>query len=351
VPNRVSTSERRGPMTEPLLAIRDLHVRFGGQGGRELLAVRGVDLDVAAGEVVAVVGESGSGKSVTMLALLGLLGPKAVATGSVRFDGEELLGAPAARLRRLRGKRIAMIFQDPLTSLNPAHTVGHQLAEAVLAHDPRAKRRARHRAAELLELVAIPDVTRRLKSYPHELSGGTRQRVMIAMALANEPDLLIADEPTTALDVTIQAQILDVLRNVQQVRQLAVVLVTHDLGVVAGLAERVHVMYAGRIVEHGDAVGVFHHQNHPYTRGLLACLPRLDRRLDLIPIGGTPPALDRLPGGCAFHPRCPLAIERCLTEVPQLRMHARTAAACHVAPLDAPVLTGAGAAGGEQELS
>jgi peptide/nickel transport system ATP-binding protein len=323
-----------GQATEPLLAIRDLHVSFGGPGGTRLEAVRGVDLDVAPGELVAVVGESGSGKSVTMLAVLGLLGPNAMATGSVRFDGQELLGAPPSQLRRVRGLRIGTIFQDPLTSLNPAHTIGDQLSEAVLAHDPRARKRAKHRAGDLLELVSIPDINRRLRSYPHELSGGMRQRVMIAMALANDPELLIADEPTTALDVTIQAQILEVLSAVQRDRDLAVVLVTHDLGVVAGLAQRVNVMYAGRVVEQGDAVGVFHRQNHPYTRGLLACLPRLDRRDDLEPIGGAPPSLERMPGGCAFHPRCPLAIDRCRTELPALRVFASTAAACHVAPLE-----------------
>ena len=287
-----------------------------------------------AGELVAVVGESGSGKSVTMLAVLGLLGPNAKVTGSVRFDGQELLGAPAGVLRRIRGLRIGTIFQDPLTSLNPAHNIGDQLAEAVLAHDPRARKRAKQRAGDLLELVSIPDVNRRLRAYPHELSGGMRQRVMIAMALANDPELLIADEPTTALDVTIQAQILDVLSDVQRDRDLAVVLVTHDLGVVAGLAQRVNVMYAGRVVESGESVGVFHRQNHPYTRGLLACLPRLDRRHDLEPIGGSPPSLDQLPSGCAFHPRCALAVERCRHELPELREFPSTAAACHLAPLE-----------------
>ena len=317
-----------------LLSIRDLHVRFGGAGGHPLHAVRGVDLDVGPSELVAVVGESGSGKSVTMLSVLGLLGPGGHVTGSARFDGTELIGASPAQLRRIRGRRIGMVFQDPLTSLNPAHTVGQQLAEAVTAHHPRAKQRARDRAAELLELVSISDIGRRLRAYPHELSGGMRQRVMIAMALANDPDLFIADEPTTALDVTIQAQILEVLAAVQRERQFAIVLVTHDLGVVAGLAQQVHVMYAGRIVERGGAVEVFHRQNHPYTRGLLACLPRLDRRIDLVPIGGAPPSLDRLPTGCAFHPRCPMAIERCRSEMPLLVDYASTTAACHVAPLE-----------------
>ena len=327
-------------MTTALLTARDVAVSFDGGGGRRIEAVRGVDLDVARGEVVAIVGESGSGKSVTMLATLGLLGPGAVANGSIRFDGEELVGAHPGRLRRIRGSRIGTVFQDPMTSLNPAHTIGRQLAEAVLAHNPRAKDLARRKAAELLELVAITDVGRRLRSYPHELSGGMRQRVMIAMALANDPDLLIADEPTTALDVTIQAQILEVLANVQRERHLAVLLVTHDLGVVAGMAQRVYVMYAGRVVEHGPVVDVFHRSNHPYTRGLLGCLPRLDARVDLQPIGGAPPGAGRLPTGCAFHVRCSLAEARCRTDVPELRVFDTTAAACHLAPLapiDAPV--------------
>jgi oligopeptide/dipeptide ABC transporter ATP-binding protein len=318
---------------DPLLVARDVAVSFDGGDGRRIEAVRSVDLDVARGEVVAVVGESGSGKSVTMLATLGLLGPGAIASGSIRFDGEELVGAHPGRLRRIRGSRIGTVFQDPLTSLNPAHTIGRQIAEAVLAHHPRAKDAARRKAAELLELVAITDIDRRLRAYPHELSGGMRQRVMIAMALANDPDLLIADEPTTALDVTIQAQILDVLANVQRERHLAVLLVTHDLGVVAGMAQRVYVMYAGRVVEHGPVVDVFHRSNHPYTRGLLACLPRLDGRVDLQPIGGAPPGAGRLPAGCAFHVRCPLAEERCRNEVPELRVFDTTAAACHLAPL------------------
>src|SRR5215218_9049017 len=259
--------------SEPLLSIRDLRVTFGGRDGEPLEAVRGVDLDVAPGELVAVVGESGSGKSVTMLAVLGLLGPNATATGSVRFDGQELLGAPASVLRRIRGLRIGTIFQDPLTSLNPAHTIGDQLAEAVLAHDPRARKRAKLRAGDILELVSIPDVNRRLRAYPHELSGGMRQRVMIAMALANEPELLIADEPTTALDVTIQAQILDVLSDVQRERDLAVLFITHDLGIVRKIADRVCVMTQGKIVETGPTADIFAKPQHEYTRHLLAAEP------------------------------------------------------------------------------
>ena len=313
-----------------LLEIRDLHVRFG-TDARPLHAVRGIDLDVGPDEVVAIVGESGSGKSVTMLSVLGLLGPGARVSGRIVFDGIDLLAAPPATLRSIRGRRIGVVFQDPMTSLNPAHTVGHQLSEAVSIHQRGDRRHANRRAGELLELVSIGDVDRRLRAYPHELSGGMRQRVMIAMALANDPELLIADEPTTALDVTIQAQILDVLASVQRERRLAVVLVTHDLGVVAGLARRVVVMYGGRVAEQGDVVDVFHHHQHPYTRGLLACLPRLDRRHDLVPFGGAPPSLDALPGGCAFHPRCPVAIDRCRTDAPSLSVTGSTLAACHVA--------------------
>jgi oligopeptide/dipeptide ABC transporter ATP-binding protein len=336
-PPSTGAGRAEGTAGRSLLSIRDLHVTFRASSDRPLPAVRGIDLDVGPNELVAVVGESGSGKSVTMLSVLGLLGPAATVTGSVTFDGTELIGASPAQLRRIRGRRIGVVFQDPLTSLNPAHTIGQQLAEAVTAHHPRAKQRSRDRAGELLELVSISDISRRLRAYPHELSGGMRQRVMIAMALANDPDLLIADEPTTALDVTIQAQVLDVLAAAQRERHFAIVLVTHDLGVVAGLAQHVNVMYAGRIVEHGEAVGVFHRPNHPYTSGLLACLPRLDRRLDLVPIGGAPPALDRLPDGCAFHPRCPMVIERCRSEVPPLAAYPSTTAACHVAPLEGSV--------------
>ncbi len=323
--------------SDPILSLRGLAVDFAVTGGT-VQAVRGVDLDVGPGEVVGVVGESGSGKSATMLAVMGLLAPNGTTRGSVRFDGRELVGAPHETLRRLRGGRIGMIFQDPMTSLNPVLTVGRQVAEAVVTHQKVSNKAAYRKAEELLELVSIPHATQRVKAYPHELSGGMRQRVMIAMAMANDPDLLIADEPTTALDVTIQAQILDVLAHLRAERNLAIVIITHDLGVVAGLADSVHVMYAGRVVEHGPVDDTFHHSTHPYTRGLLACLPRLDRRdSDLVPIGGMPPALDALPPGCSFAPRCPYVIDRCLAEDPALRPLGPTSAACHVAPLGSEV--------------
>jgi peptide/nickel transport system ATP-binding protein len=318
-------------MSDALLEIEGLNVRFATRGGT-VKAVRGVDLTVRSDEVVGVVGESGSGKSAAMLAVMGLLADNATSSGSVRFAGEQLIGAPPARLRSLRGGRVAMVFQDPLTSLNPVLTVGRQVMEAIVTHDRTvSKKEARRRAAALLDLVAIPEAERRLDGYPHEFSGGMRQRVMIAMAMANEPDLLIADEPTTALDVTIQAQILDVLAAIRAERHLAIVLITHDLGVVAGLADTVHVMYAGRVVERGPVTEVFYRAQHPYTQRLLACLPRLDkRRGDLVPIGGAPPSLLDLPTGCSFRPRCARAVERCAHDDPALAAVGSTEAACLV---------------------
>ncbi len=317
----------------PLLEIRDLDVRFSVSGG-SVHAVRGLDLTIARGEVAAIVGESGSGKSATMLAVLGLLDPNASVAGSAKLDGLELIGAPGAVLRKIRGGRIGMIFQDPMTSLNPVLTVGRQIAEAVITHQRISPGDAEKKAVELLEMVVMPSAKDRARTYPHELSGGMRQRVMIAMALANEPDILIADEPTTALDVTIQAQILQVLRDLQRVRALTVVLITHDLGVVAGLADRVHVMYAGKVVEGGPVIDIFHRPNHPYTTGLLASLPRLDRpERELTPIGGTPPSLRDDPEGCAFAPRCPYAIERCTQHLPTLQPAGDMQVACDVLPL------------------
>jgi len=319
-------------MTAPLLEVRGITVDFPVHGG-EVHAVRGVDLTVHSGEVVGVVGESGCGKSATMLAVLGLLDAGVRVGGSVRFRGQELLGHKRA-LRSLRGGRVSMIFQDPMTSLNPVLTVGRQIAEAIAVHQRLPRSAAYRKAVELLDLVAIPDAARRMRSYPHELSGGMRQRVMIAMAIANDPDLLIADEPTTALDVTVQAQILQTLADVRAERDLAIVLITHDLGVVAGIADSVHVMYAGRMVEEGSVAGVFYRPNHPYTVGLLRCLPRLDRRdAELAPIGGMPPSLRGRLAGCAFAPRCPHAEDRCTTEDPQLRAVDSTTVACHLAPI------------------
>jgi peptide/nickel transport system ATP-binding protein len=320
------------PGGEPLLDVRGLDVRFHVSGG-SVHAVRGLDLAVRRGEVAAVVGESGSGKSATMLAALGLLDPNATVKGSVRFDGTELIGAPGSVLRSVRGGRIGMIFQDPMTSLNPVLTIGRQIAEAVITHQRVSPKQAEAKAIELLDMVTLPDAKNRVRAFPHELSGGMRQRVMIAMALANDPDILIADEPTTALDVTIQAQILQVLRTLQVERGLTIVLITHDLGVVAGLADTVHVMYAGTVVEAGPVVDVFHRSNHPYTAGLLASLPRLDRpERELIPIGGMPPSLRDEPAGCAFAPRCRYAVDACVVHAPQLQAVGGLRVACDVLP-------------------
>ncbi|WP_051429877.1 ABC transporter ATP-binding protein [Mesorhizobium loti] len=317
---------------EPLLSIRGLRVGFR-KAGSQFEAVRGIDLDVAKGEVVGIVGESGSGKSVGMLAALGLTSKNAVVTGSVRFKGEELVGKPAREMRKIRGARIAMIFQDPLSSLNPVMTVGAQIAEAVRLHQRVTRKQAMARAVELLNLVSIPQPERRASQYPHEFSGGMRQRAVIAMAVANDPDLLIADEPTTALDVTVQAQILTVLRSLQERLGLGLVLITHDLGVVAGHADRVAVVYSGRVVEQADVSQLFADPRHPYTRGLIASIPNLEESRDrLFSIDGSPPALGRLPGGCAFHPRCIHAEARCRVEDPPLHdIGGGRFSACHFA--------------------
>ncbi len=318
--------------TAPLLEIKDLQVTFTGPRG-PIRAVRGVNITVQPGEVVGIVGESGSGKSVSMLSVLGLHGPTAQVEGSITFKGRELIGAPKSTLRRLRGGRIGMIFQDPMTSLNPAHTIGRQLGEAVIVHQRGSRRDVNEKVLELLDLVSLPNPQARMRAYPHELSGGMRQRVMIAMAMANEPDLLIADEPTTALDVTTQAQILDVLARIRSERELAIAMITHDLGVVAGVADRVNVMYAGRIVEQGGVEDVFYRHEHPYTAGLLACLPRLDIRTELEPIGGAPPSLDDLPPGCSFQERCRHVADACRHDDPTLRSVGVTEVACTLAPV------------------
>ena len=315
----------------PLLEVRDLSVTFASEAG-PVRAVRSLSYTVNPGEVLGIVGESGSGKTVSSLAVMALLPRQARVSGSVRFDGQELVALPDRELSRLRGRRIAMIFQDPLSALTPVYTVGDQIAEAIRVHNDVSAAAARDRAIELLTLVGIPNPSRRVASFPHEFSGGMRQRVMIAMAIANDPALIIADEPTTALDVTVQAQILDLLQKAREVTGAAILLITHDLGVVAGLADRVGVMYAGKLVETGTVDDIFYRPRMPYTLGLLGSLPRPDQgtRQPLTPIEGNPPSLVNLPTGCPFAPRCPLRIERCTEIEPGLVQHDDThAAACH----------------------
>ncbi|HEY2763004.1 MAG TPA: ABC transporter ATP-binding protein [Pseudonocardiaceae bacterium] len=303
----------------PVLEVTGLAVSFPSEEGR-VTAVRELTYRVGAGEVLGIVGESGSGKSVSSMAVMGLLPPQSKVTGSIRFQGRELLGRSDTDLSRIRGSRIAMIFQDPLSALTPVYSVGDQVAEALLVHGDLAKHAAGARAVELLDLVGIPDAARRARAFPHEFSGGMRQRVVIAMAIANDPDLIIADEPTTALDVTVQAQVLQVLQTAREVTGAAIVLITHDLGVVAGFADRVQVMYAGRTVETGSVDEIFYHSRMPYTLGLLGSIPRVDtaQRLPLVPIEGQPPTLVALPPGCPFAPRCPLVVDQCRTTEPML---------------------------------
>nr|WP_223245451.1 ABC transporter ATP-binding protein [Streptomyces sp. CBMA156] len=311
-----------------MLAVRGLRVDFAGPAG-PVPAVRGVDLTLRRGETLGIVGESGSGKSVTALSVLGLLPRTASLSGSVRLDGRELVGLPGRELAAIRGRRIAMVFQDPLSAFTPVYRIGDQIAEAVRIHQRVDKAAARRRAAELLDLVGIPAPGRALDSFPHEFSGGMRQRAMIAMAVANEPDILLADEPTTALDVTIQAQVLDVLRTAQRETGAALVLVSHDLGVIAGTADRVAVMYAGRVVETAGVDELFAAPHHPYSLGLIGALPRLDGRGGpLVPIPGTPAPMAELPPGCPFAARCPLVEERCTAAEPALEGAAGHLSAC-----------------------
>jgi peptide/nickel transport system ATP-binding protein len=306
--------------SSPLLEVDDLHVSFATEDGT-VKAVDGVSFSVASGEVVAIVGESGSGKSVTAMTLMGLTrGPNARFEGSAHFDGQELVSATNAQLRKVRGAGIAMVFQDPMSSLDPVYRIGTQIVEQIRVHERDvSKAQALDRAVELMERVGIPRAKERLRSYPHEFSGGMRQRVMIAMALSCSPKLLIADEPTTALDVTIQAQILDELRQLRADTGAGVILVTHDLGVVADIADRVIVMYAGRVVEQGTLDEIFYDPQHPYTWGLLGSITRIDSdRTERLPaIAGLPPSLLSPPQGCHFRPRCPHAFARC-TEIPEL---------------------------------
>jgi peptide/nickel transport system ATP-binding protein len=304
----------------PLLQVEDLHVSFATEDG-VVRAVDGASYSVAPGRTLGIVGESGSGKSVSSLTALGLTrGRNTTISGRMLFDGQDLLTMEDEALRRIRGDDIAMIFQDPLSALHPFYTVGNQLMEAVLSHREVSKSAARQRVVELLELVGIPDPKSRSDAYPHEFSGGMRQRAMIAMALANDPKLLIADEPTTALDVTVQAQILALLEELQQRLGMAVIIITHDLGVVAEIADDIAVMYAGRIVERASTRTIFASPQHPYTWGLLQSIPRLDmpRGEELVPIAGRPPSLINRPSGCHFHPRCPYVQEAHKRIDPQL---------------------------------
>lgn len=316
---------------ELLLDIRDLHVRFLGATG-EARALDGVTIGLRAGETLGLVGESGSGKTMTALSILRLVpSPGQIVAGEIRFAGQDLLLRAESRMREIRGNEIAMVFQEPMTSLNPVHTIGQQIAEAIRIHERLGRRHARERATRMLELVEIPEPARRYREYPHQLSGGMRQRVMIAIALSCKPRLLIADEPTTALDVTIQAEILDLLGDLQRRLGMALLLVTHDLGVVAERADRIAIMYAGRIVEQGPVASIFREALHPYTRGLLRSVPGTGglprRRLEMIP--GSVPDLTRLPSGCRFRDRCEVAVAACAESDPEtLEIRPRHYVAC-----------------------
>ena len=341
-------------MADPILEIKDLTVEFHTEDG-VVRAVTNVSYDLYPGEILGIVGESGSGKSVSMLTVLGLIPqpPGKIANGEALFKGEDLLKLPKKRLQELRGGAMAMIFQDPMTSLNPVLTIGDQISEAIKVHNPgTSDDDALKRTVQLLELVGVPFAERRVKQYPHEFSGGMRQRAMIAMAIANDPSVLIADEPTTALDVTIQAQIVEVLKTAQRETHAATVLITHDLGLIAELADRVVVMYAGRVVELGDVYSIFNSPGHPYTVGLMNSLARVDIDQDYLePIPGQPPSLVNPPPGCAFHPRCQLSQGRaiCRTEVPELKQFGSAgahASRCHFSDELATVQVRAGAVEG-----
>ncbi|PRY61198.1 ABC transporter ATP-binding protein [Glycomyces artemisiae] len=319
----VSTSDKgraTGTKGDTVLAVKDLAVGFPTDDGL-VNAVRGVSYELRRGQSLGIVGESGSGKSVTSMAIMGLLPKTAQITGSAKLEGEELLGLGDAELSRIRGKKISMIFQDPLTSLNPVYTVGYQLAEAIRTHySDISKSEARARCIDLLDSVGIPNPQQRVDAYPHELSGGMRQRVVIAIAMANNPDVIIADEPTTALDVTVQAQVLEALEKAREEVNAALILITHDLGVIAGHTDEVLVMYAGRPVEHGSVDEIFYQPRMPYTLGLIGSLPRMDESRDqrLTPIHGTPPSMLNLAPGCPFRARCPMHQDICAEVEPDL---------------------------------
>lgn len=313
-----------------ILSVRDLRIAFR-PGERELVAVDGISFDVEEGEVFVIIGESGSGKTLTGMSIMGLLPAGARAAGSIRFKGAELLNRPESELRRVRGKDIGVVYQDPLGAMNPVWPVGDQIAEALTAHGLAEPRSAARRAVELLERVHIPDPTRVAKAYPHEISGGMRQRAMIAMALACGPSLLIADEPTTALDVTIKAQVLDLLAELKRELSLTIILITHDMGVVAELADRILVMYAGKAAEIGTADSIMTRPCHPYSQALMlsATMSEAPAKADLRAIAGSAPTLNAFPPGCRFHPRCPSAQDDCRAAVPPLRPFGDVTLACH----------------------
>ena len=315
-----NTTGAQGMASEPVISVRDLTVSFASEAGT-VRAVRGMNFDLYPGKTLGIVGESGSGKSVTSMAIMGLLDKNASVKGSITYHGEELLNKSDFEMSEIRGKGIAMVFQDPLSALTPVFSIGDQIKEALVTHNPKMTEQQIHdRSIELMNLVGIPDPEDRLKSFPHEFSGGMRQRVMIAMAIANDPDVIIADEPTTALDVTIQAQVLEVLRKAQRETGAAVIFITHDLGVIAGVADDIVVMYAGRPVEKADVDSIFDHPAMPYTMGLLGAVPRSDRERNsrLVPIPGSPMNLVNMPKGCPFAPRCPLATDICHTTEPAM---------------------------------
>ena len=334
-PKSGTRGAERAAQGNTVLDVNNLETTFSTPEG-PVKAVNSVSFTVNAGEAVGVVGESGSGKSQIFMSVMGLLASNGRAQGSVKFRGQEILGLPLSQLNKVRGERMSMIFQDPMTSLNPYLTIHRQMTEVLVTHKGMSEADARLAAIAMLDRVQIPEGARRIDMYPHEFSGGMRQRAMIAMALLCQPELLIADEPTTALDVTVQAQILDLMNELRRDFNMALVLITHDLGVIAGLADRVLVMYAGRIVESGPVIDIFKRPQHPYTAGLLRSMPRLDETKGerLTTIAGQPPNLQRLPAGCAFRDRCDLKMEICAREVPALKpFEPGRSKACHLATL------------------
>ena len=322
-----------------MLEVRDLHTSFFTPAG-EVKAVNGIFFNLDQGKVLGIVGESGSGKSVTAYSIMQILEKTGkIISGSIKFNGEELVGAGEKAMKHIRGNKISIIFQDPMTSLNPTYTIGHQLMEAILLHTDRNKKQAYDRAVEMLRLVNVNEPEKRMKQYPFEFSGGMRQRVMIAMALACEPDILIADEPTTALDVTIQAQILDLLNHLKQETRTSIIMITHDLGVIASMCSRILVMYGGIICEQGTVREIFYEPRHPYTWGLLRSIPKMTERKDekLIPINGTPPDMLCPPKGCPFAPRCPYAMPVCRKYLAPTTVLGEThSCACHLLHPNAP---------------